>query len=71
MLKFKRNMGSLDRGVRIAVGVMLWIIGPATKLVELTPSLEILLAVIGTFAILSAVFAYCLLYEFTDIDTQR
>ena len=70
MIRFKRNMGNLDRSIRITVGIILWIIGPATNLVALSPVLEIVLAVIGTFAILSALFAYCLLYEFTDIDTQ-
>lgn len=71
MLKFKRNMSNLDRAIRIAVGITLLVIGPATNLVVLNMALEIILAVIGIFAILSAVFAYCLLYEFTDIDTQR
>lgn len=70
MLRFKSNMGTLDRGLRILVGIILWIIGPATNLVVLNNLLEVTLTIIGTFAILSAVFAYCLLYEFTGTDTS-
>ena len=70
MLKFKRNMGNLDRSVRILVGVLLWVVGPATYVVVLDNLLEVILAVIGTFAILSAVFAYCMLYEFTGTNTK-
>ena len=71
MLKFKRNMSNLDRSLRTIVGMTLLIIGPATNILELSLVLEIVLGIIGIFAILSAVFAYCVLYEFTDIDTQR
>lgn len=71
MLNLKRNMSNLDRSIRIIVGIVLLIVGPATNLVKLNMALEIVLAVIGVFAILSAVFAYCLFYEFADIDTQR
>ncbi|MEJ2142631.1 MAG: DUF2892 domain-containing protein [Gammaproteobacteria bacterium] len=70
MLKFRRNMGNLDRSIRIMVGIALWVVGPATNLVVLDEVLEITLAVIGTFAILSALFAYCVLYEFTGSDTK-
>lgn len=70
MLKFKRNMGTLDRSIRVIVGLTLWIIGPATNLFVLNNILEMMLAVIGTFAILSAMFAYCLLYEFTGTNTR-
>ena len=71
MLKFKRNMSNHDRSLRTIVGIMLLIIGPATNILELSLVLEIVLGIIGIFAILSAVFAYCVLYEFTDINTQR
>lgn len=71
MLKFKRNMGNLDRSIRVLVGLTLWVIGPATNLVVLDNLLEMTFALIGTFAILSAVFSYCLLYEFTGSDTSR
>ena len=72
MFKFKRNMGNLDRSFRILVGIVLWVVvGPATNLVLLDNVLEVTMAVIGTFAIMSAVFAYCFLYEFTGSDTSK
>ena len=69
MFKFKRNMGVLDRAVRLIVGAALLVTGPATNLLELANVLEIILGVMGVFAILSAIFAYCFLYEFTDSNT--
>ena len=71
MFKFKRNMNNLDRAMRIIVGVTLISIGPVLNLFDLTMILVIALGVIGAFAILSALFAYCVLYDLTDIDTQR
>ena len=69
MLKFKRNMGTLDRATRLIVGTALLIIGPLTSMVELATVLEVILGVLGTTAILSGIFAYCFLYEFTDSNT--
>ena len=69
MFKFRRNMGALDRSIRIIVGAGLLVIGPVTNLVELAPALEITIGILGSLAILSAVFAYCFLYEFTDSNT--
>ena len=69
MFKFKRNMGTLDRTARLMVGATLLIAGPATNLLELANVLEIILGVLGALAILSAIFAYCFLYEFTDSNT--
>ena len=69
MFKFKRNMGVLDRAVRLIIGAALLVTGPATNLLELANVLEIILGVMGVFAILSAIFAYCFLYEFTDSNT--
>jgi hypothetical protein len=71
MLKFERNMAGWDRALRFVVGISLLVVGPATNLVELAPVLENILAVVGVFAILSATFAYCLLYEFTGSNTLK
>ena len=69
MLTFKRNMNNVDRAFRILVGIALIVIGPVTNMVEVQKVLEVLLGVIGTFALLSGIFAYCILYEFTKSDT--
>lgn len=71
MIKFRRNMGNLDRTIRIIVGVALLVIGPVSNVFGLTPVLVIALGVIGAFAILSAIFAYCVLYEFIDTNTLK
>ena len=69
MFKFKRNMGNLDRTARLIVGTALLIFGPATNLVGVAPILEIILGVLGATAVLSGLFAYCFLYEFTGSNT--
>lgn len=71
MITFRRNMGTLDRAIRAVVGIVLLAAGPATELVHLTPIQEIVLGILGTFAILSAVLSYCLLYEFTNSNTIK
>ena len=70
MLKLTRNMGTADRLIRLMVGITLFIIGPVFDPFELATALKITLGTIGVFAILSSVFAYCLLYEFTNSDTK-
>ena len=69
MFKLKRNMGTIDRTIRLVVGSGLLIVGPATDFIELATVLEIILGVLGTTAILSAIFSYCFLYEFTGSNT--
>ncbi|MBD3669825.1 MAG: DUF2892 domain-containing protein [Gammaproteobacteria bacterium] len=70
MISFKKNMGTVDRTIRLLVGVILLTIGPATNLIELTPISEILLGVIGGFAVVSALFSYCLFYDLTGANTM-
>lgn len=69
MFSFKRNMSIVDRLVRVTVGSSLLIIGPLTDLVKTDMMSNIILGVLGTTAVLSGLFAYCILYEVTGFDT--
>ncbi|MGD8483789.1 MAG: DUF2892 domain-containing protein [Thioalkalispiraceae bacterium] len=71
MFRFKRNMGTLDRSIRVLVGISMLLIGPTFNFFELPTILVIICGVLGTLAIVSAVFAYCFLYELTDSNTLR
>jgi hypothetical protein len=71
MLTFKRNMGTLDRSIRILVGIILLTLGPATEILTLTTIPEILLGIVGTLALVSGLSAYCILYEFTGSNTKN
>lgn len=71
MLKFNRNMNIVDRSIRILVGTSLLILGPLTNIIETDAMSNIILGVLGTTAVLSGTFAYCILYEFTGFNTLR
>ena len=69
MFKLKSNMGTMDRVVRIVVGITLLAIGPLTGLVTTDLLSKVILGGMGTIALLSAVFSYCFLYDITGFDT--
>lgn len=69
MFSFKRNMSIVDRLVRITVGSSLLVIGPLTDVIKTDLLSNIILGVLGSTALLSGLFAYCVLYELTGFDT--
>jgi len=71
MINFNRNMSVLDRSIRIVVGTSLLLIGPMTDAVVTDTMSNIILGVLGTTAVLSGTFAYCVLYEVTGFNTLR
>ncbi len=70
-LKVKRNMNNIDRGIRAVVGTSLLLLGPLTDFFTTDTLSEVILGVLGTTAVLSAVFAHCFLYKVTGFDTTR
>jgi hypothetical protein len=64
-------MGTLDRNIRILVGITLLTLGPATEILTLTTIPNTLLGIVGTLALLSGLSAYCILYEFTGSNTRN
>lgn len=71
MFELKRNMGVVDRSARILVGSSLWLVGPATDILQTDLMSNVILGVLGSMAILSAVFAYCFLYDVTGFHTSK
>ena len=71
MPKINRNMGTIDRSIRIVVGSSLLLFGPLTNLVETDLMSNIILGTLGTTAVLSGTFAYCVLYELTGFNSCR
>lgn len=69
MLKFERNMGKLDRIIRLIIGATLLLVGPLANPFELPSILVTAIAIPGVIAILSGIFSYCFLYEFTGSNT--
>lgn len=70
-ITFKRNMGTLDRAIRTAVGLTLITIGPVTQAVTPDKLSNILFGIVGTLALVSAFFAYCILYEVTGFGIGK
>jgi hypothetical protein len=62
-------MGSLDRLIRTIVGVTLLILGPFSEILEITLLAEIVMTMVGIFALLSASMAYCFIYDIAGINT--
>lgn len=69
MFKLKKNMGTLDRSMRLLAGSTLLIMGPLTDLVPTDTFSNVILACMAIVALSSALFSYCVLYEFTGFDT--
>jgi hypothetical protein len=62
-------MGTVDRSIRILVGSTLLTLGPLTGILDTDTISNIILGVLGTTAVLSGAFAYCVLYEITGFNT--
>lgn len=71
MLKFKRNMNSVDRSIRLITGTLLLIVGPLSNLIDTDTMSNIILGTLGTTAVLSGLFAYCILYEVTGFNSRQ
>lgn len=71
MLELKPNMSLTDRIIRSTVGITLLLIGPLTSLVETDMVSNILLGTVAALALISAVSAYCFLYDITGFNTLR
>ena len=69
MIKFKKNMGVLDRTLRLLAGSTLLVVGPLTDLVSTDTFSNVILSCMALMAISSALVSYCILYEFTGFDT--
>jgi DUF2892 family protein len=64
----KRNVGGIERGARVVVGLTLFSLA---LFHVLTGTVAIVAYVIGTLALLTAVFAFCPAWIFFRIDTSR
>lgn len=69
-ITFRRNMGNLDRAIRAVVGVTLLTLGPVTKFITPDELSGILLGIVGSLALVSALLSYCILYEVTGFGTD-
>lgn len=62
-------MGNVDRIIRAIVGAGLIIIGPISNTLHVTLVIQAVLGFIGAFALLSALFSYCIFYDITGSNT--
>jgi len=69
ILEFRRNMNHWDRGLRAIAGSSLLILGPVTEYITSDSISVIIMGVLGSVALTSAIFSYCILYEVTGLNT--
>ena len=63
----KKNLGGLDRGIRIAAGVALVLAG---LLVPMGGAVRIVCLLAGLIAVLTGLLGFCGLYTLLGIDTR-
>ncbi len=66
-MAMKKNVGTVDRVVRIIVGLVLFVIGILAQ----NPLVIGILMVVGALLLLSGILGWCLLYKVLGIDTQK
>lgn len=71
LIKFRRNMSNLDRGLRSVVGLTLITLGPVTEFITSDSLSGILMGIVGSLALISAFFSYCILYDVTGFGTLK
>jgi len=64
----KQNLGGVDRGIRIVMGVALVLVG---LLVPMGGTVRIVCFLAGLIAILTGLLGFCGLYTLLGIDTRR
>ena len=69
MIKINKNMGTIDRTMRLIAGSTLLLVGPLTNLIPTDTFSNVILTCMGIVAISSAALSYCVLYELTGFDT--
>jgi Inner membrane protein YgaP-like, transmembrane domain len=67
---FKTNMSKADRGIRTVMGCIFLTIA-FTEILFADPMSKILIGIVGTIALFSALTRYCLLYELTGLATYK
>ena len=70
-IKFRKNMSNPDRAIRTVVGLSLLALGPVGKVITHDTMSLVLLGIVGTLALFSAIFSYCVLYEVTGFGTAK
>lgn len=62
----QKNMGGLDRGIRIIAGIILIALG----ILQIIPYATII-AIFGAFILLTGISGFCILYVPLDISTRK
>ena len=70
-MKFKANMGNIDRVFRLAIGASLMYIGFLSEGLIANDTLKFILGAIGVINIASGLAGICPLYAFANINTCR
>ena len=67
----KRNMGVLDRAIRIVTGLIMMYFGFIDQAVIGNFTINIIVGIFGIISILFAYMAFCPIYTFGNISTNK
>ena len=67
----KRNMGLLDRAIRIVTGLIMMYLGFFDQAVIGNMTINIIVGIFGIISILFAYMAFCPIYTFGNISTMK
>ncbi len=70
-MKLQRNMGSLDQGFRILMGIALIYIGPFSDIITNDTLSSILLVSVATMIIISSLIGWCPFYYLAGLSSYR
>ena len=70
-IKFRRNMSNLDRIIRTVVGLTLLTAGPVMEFITPDKLSSILMGIVGSLALVSALTSYCILYDVTGFGSGK
>lgn len=68
MIRFRKNMSRKDQAIRLFLGCVFLTLGTTDVLITDHMS-SVLISIVGTLALVSALLRYCVLYEFTGLAT--
>lgn len=67
----KKNMGTIDRLIRIITGIILIYLGFINQDIIGNETVNILVGVFGLVSSISAIFSYCPIYNLGNISTNK
>lgn len=67
----KRNMGGIDRSIRVATGLAMMYVGFVDQSIIGNSTINIIVGIFGIISILFAYMAFCPIYTLGNVSTMK